>query len=83
MCVCVCVFAFDLPKRASSCEFGEVRLTETALMEQFGMTAEVLPKIIAFRNSGSSKEVTFAHVFVSAVMLCHLGWCALARRVVN
>jgi hypothetical protein len=34
------------------CKFGEVRLEETQLMQDFAMTPEILPKVVAIRQGG-------------------------------
>jgi hypothetical protein len=38
---------------ATEVDFGEIRLGETALMQRFGMSESVLPKVVAVRHSPS------------------------------
>ena len=45
----------------SRCDFGEVRLSEEALMKKFDLTAEVLPKIVAVRTSGDGTQQTILY----------------------
>ena len=43
------------------CDFGEVRLAENALMERFGLSAEVLPKILAVRMGPDGEQQTIVY----------------------
>ena len=43
------------------CKFGEIRHTETALMGQFGVSSETLPRILALARPPGGGESTLAY----------------------